>query len=227
MLKAILFDLDGTLVNTDPLHFKIWHEILQTYNTEIDHSFYKTYISGRQNPQIIQDLIPQLSVSEGAELAEYKEARFREIALELQPIAGLMEMLTWIETEGLRKAVVTNAPRENARFMLEVLQLTERFEFVVLGEEMIAGKPDPAPYQYALEQCKIQPSEAIVFEDSPSGIRSAVGAEIYTIGVASTHEPAVLKAIGASLVINDFNDLQLWAKIKSLLGTEEAVEMTE
>ena len=227
MLKAILFDLDGTLANTDPLHFKIWQEILQTYNQKIDHPFYKTYISGRQNPEIIKDLIPQLSITQGEELAEYKEARFREIALELQPLAGLMEMLTWIETEGLKKVVVTNAPRENARFMLEVLKLTERFEFVVLGEDMIAGKPDPAPYQYALEQLKIQPTEAIVFEDSPSGIRSAVAAGIYTFGVASTHEPSVLKAIGASQIINDFNDLQMWATIKSLLGTEEVLEMTE
>ncbi len=227
MLKAILFDLDGTLANTDPLHFKIWQEILQTYNKEIDHPFYKTYISGRQNPEIIKDLIPQLSIKAGEELADHKEARFREIALELQPLAGLLEMLTWIETVGLNKAVVTNAPRENARFMLEVLQLTERFEFVVLGEDMTAGKPDPAPYKYSLEQLKIQPSEAIVFEDSPSGIRSAVAAGIYTIGVASTHEPSVLKAIGASQVVNDFNDLPMWAKIKSLLGTEKAVEMTD
>ncbi len=227
MLKAILFDLDGTLANTDPLHFKIWQEILQTYNQEIDHPFYKTYISGRQNPQIIQDLIPQLSVQEGVELAEYKEARFREIAVDLKPMAGLMEMLAWMETEGLKKAVVTNAPRENAEFMLEVLQLTERFEFVVLGEEMIAGKPDPAPYQYALDRFQIQASEAIVFEDSPSGIRSGVAAGIETIGVASTHEPAVLKAIGASLVIDDFNDLPMWAKIKSLLATEAVIEMTD
>lgn len=227
MLKAILFDLDGTLANTDPLHFKIWQEILQTYNQEIDHPFYKTYISGRQNPQIIQDLIPQLSVQEGVELAEYKEARFREIAVDLQPMTGLMEMLAWIESKGLKKAVVTNAPRENAEFMLEVLQLTERFEFVVLGEDMIAGKPDPAPYQYALDRFKIQASEAIVFEDSPSGIRSGVAAEIETIGVASTHEPAVLKAIGASFVIDDFNDLPMWAKIKSLLATEAVIEMTE
>lgn len=227
MLKAILFDLDGTLANTDPLHFKIWQEILQTYKTEIDHPFYKTYISGRQNPEIIKDLIPQLSVAEGEKLAEHKEARFREIALELQPLAGLMEMLKWIETEGLKKAVVTNAPRENARFMLEVLKLTRRFEFVVLGEDMVAGKPDPAPYQYALERLQIHPSEAIVFEDSPSGIRSAVAAEIYTFGVASTHEPSVLRAIGASQIINDFNDLPMWEKIKLLLGTEEVLEMTD
>ncbi|MEL7034767.1 MAG: HAD-IA family hydrolase [Cyanobacteria bacterium J06592_8] len=227
MLKAILFDLDGTLTDTDPLHFKLWKEILQSYDIEIDHPFYKANISGGQNPEIIKNLIPQLSVEEGVELADSKEARFRESAEELQPLAGLMEMLDWIETTELRKAVITNAPRENAKFMLETLHLTPRFEFVVLGEDMIAGKPDPAPYKYGLEKMQIQPSEAIVFEDSPSGIRSAVGAGIYTIGVATTHEPSILKAVGASMIIQDFNDVQMWAKIQSLLGTEKTVQMTE
>jgi beta-phosphoglucomutase-like phosphatase (HAD superfamily) len=98
---------------------------------------------------------------------------------------------------------------------LKALNLKERFQTVVLGEEMTAGKPDPAPYQFCLKQLNIQPSEAIVFEDSPSGIRSAIGAGIDTIGVASTHAPDSLKQLGVSLVIDDFNNLEMWAKIRN------------
>ncbi len=220
MLKAILFDLDGTLANTDPLHFEVWQEILRTYQIEMDHSSYKRQISGRQNPEIIQDFLPQLSPSETEELADYKEARFREMALNLQPLEGLMEILAWVEQQGLKKAVVTNAPRLNATFMLDVLQLSERFKTVVLGEEMVAGKPDPTPYTFCLNQLQIQPQEALVFEDSPSGIRSAVSAGIETIGVASTHEPKTLKELGASQVIDNFEDLQLWERVKSLISLE-------
>lgn len=214
MLKAILFDLDGTLANTDPLHFKIWQDLLKEQGIEMDHDAYKVQISGRQNPEIIEDLLPHFSTTESENFANYKEQLFREQAEELQPLSGFLELLEWIESKPLKTAVVTNAPRENAYFMLEALNLTERFKTVVLGEEMTAGKPDPAPYKFCLQQLNIQPSEAIVFEDSPSGIRSAIGAGIDTIGVASTHHPEQLKQLGVSLVIHDFNNLEMWKKIR-------------
>jgi beta-phosphoglucomutase len=214
MLKAILFDLDGTLANTDPLHFKIWQELLQEQGIDMDHETYKAQISGRQNPEIIQDLLPHFSSTESQKFAEHKEQLFRERAQDLEPLPGFLELLEWVENQQLKTAIVTNAPRQNAYFMLKALNLKERFKTVVLGEEMTAGKPDPAPYQFGLKQLNIQPSEAIVFEDSPSGIRSAIGAGIDTIGVASTHEPEQLKQLGVSLVINDFHNSEMWTKIR-------------
>lgn len=213
MLKAILFDLDGTLVNTDPLHYQTWQEILRDYGMEIDRTFYKSKISGRLNPLIIQDLLPHLSLEAGQQLADCKEARFRDMALSLTPLAGLLELLAWIETQGLQKAVVTNAPVENVNFLLKVLKLADIFDTVVLGEEATAGKPDPACYKLALNQLSICAKEAIAFEDSPSGIQAAVGAGIYTIGVASTYEPHVLLQVGASMVIPDFKAHQLWQQL--------------
>ena len=218
MLKAILFDLDGTLVNTDPLHYQSWQEILRDYGMEIDRTFYKARISGRLNPLIIQDLLPQLSFEAGRQLADCKEARFREIALSLTPLAGLLDLLAWIEAQGLQKAVVTNAPAENVNFLLQVLKLADTFNTVVLGEDATAGKPDPACYKLALNQLGISATEAIAFEDSPSGIQAAVGAGIYTIGVASTYEPNVLSAVGAAMVISDFQEHRLWEHINFLVG---------
>ncbi|MGB3509457.1 MAG: HAD-IA family hydrolase [Microcoleaceae cyanobacterium] len=209
MLKAILFDLDGTLANTDPLHYETWKDILNHQGVTIDHSSYKLHISGKTNPVIIQDLLPHLSVAEAEKLAIYKEARFREIAFNLQPLTGLWEFIQWIEKQKLQKAVVTNAPRENVEFMLNVLQLADIFELIILAGEMTVGKPDPAPYKLSLEKLGISATEAIAFEDSTSGIKSAVGAGIYTVGVASTHEPESLLEVGASIVINDFSDKQL------------------
>ncbi len=218
MLKAILFDLDGTLANTDPLHYQTWQEMLRDYGLEIDRTFYQARISGRLNPLIVQDLLPQLTSQAGQQLADDKEARFREIALSLTPLAGLFDLLAWIETQGLQKAVVTNAPRENVNFMLQVLKLADTFDTVVLGEDATAGKPDPACYKLALSQLHISAKEAIAFEDSPSGIRSSVGAGIYTIGVASTHNPIALSKAGAAMVIPDFEEEKLGKFLVSLLG---------
>ncbi|MEW6493522.1 MAG: HAD-IA family hydrolase [Cyanobacteriota bacterium] len=226
MLKAILFDLDGTLVNTDSLHYQTWQDVLRDYGLEIEQAFYKAKISGRLNPIIVQDLLPHLSFEEGQQLADYKEARFREIALSLTPLAGLLDLLAWIDTHGLKKAVVTNAPRKNVEFMLEVLKLANRFDTVVLAEDATAGKPDPACYKLILNQFDIGTTEAkslkgdfaIAFEDSPSGIQSAVGAGIYTIGVASTYDPNILSSAGAAMVIPDFRDKKLWQRLEEWVG---------
>ncbi|AFZ35374.1 HAD-superfamily hydrolase, subfamily IA, variant 3 [Stanieria cyanosphaera PCC 7437] len=210
MLSAILFDLDGTLANTDPIHFSIWQELLAQYNIHCDRTFYQTYISGRTNAEIIQDLLPQLSSQEAIQLADLKEERYRHSASTLTPMPGLNQILEWMEQQQLKQAVVTNAPRENAYHMLTALNLTEVFPIVILAEDAPPGKPDPAPYNLALSRLGVQATEAIAFEDSPSGIRAAVAAGIVTIGVASTHASEHLIEAGAVMTIEDFTNQQLW-----------------
>ena len=150
MLTAILFDLDGTIVNTDPVHYQAWREMLLNYGIEIDETFYKTRISGRLNPEIVKDILPQLSPEAGALFADQKEALFRQKASYLKPLNGFSELLAWTQKYHIKRALVTNAPRLNAEFMLEVLEIEEIFDTVVLAEDCIAGKPDPAPYEAAL-----------------------------------------------------------------------------
>ncbi|MEH2071848.1 MAG: HAD-IA family hydrolase [Nostoc sp.] len=217
MLAAILFDLDGTIVNSDPIHYRAWEEMLSNFSIELDETFYKSRISGRLNPKIVQDILPQLSIAEGEKFADEKEALFRKLASRLQLMSGFSELLAWTEIHQLKRALVTNAPRLNAEYMLEVLGIKEAFHTIVLAENCIAGKPDPTPYQVALNKLGIQPEEAIALEDSPSGIRAAVGADIRTIGIASTHNPLILQEVGAFIAIPDFTDLQLWTLLNSLI----------
>lgn len=209
MLTALLFDLDGTLVETDSTHFRIWQTMLREHGLEIDRAFYKAKISGRLNPDIVAELLPQLSPEAQAQFIWQKEATFREQADSLEPLAGVVELLAWANQHSLRQAVVTNAPRENADFMLQALGLTAHFATVVLGDDLPKGKPDPLPYQEALQRLDAAAAETIAFEDSPSGIRSAVAAGIYTVGIASTHDPQGLSDLGAELVVSDFTDPRL------------------
>lgn len=223
MLAAILFDLDGTIANTDPIHYQAWREMLLGDDMDIDETFYKSRISGRTNPQIIEDLLPQLSPEEGIKFADEKEALFRQEARNiLQPLDGFSELLAWTDTYQLKRALVTNAPKLNVQFILEVLDIQEVFDTVVMPENGIAGKPDPAPYQVALSRLGITAEQTIALEDSPSGIRSAVGAGIRTIGVTTTQEPKVLQAVGAFMTIPDFTDLQLWTLLNSSVQQDVA-----
>ncbi|MGL5926980.1 HAD family hydrolase [Chroococcidiopsis sp.] len=216
MLAAILYDLDGTIVNTDPLHFRIWQALLKEHGIEIDEEFYKNRMSGRLNPFIVRDLFPEFSSEEVIKFSDRKEAQFRELAAELTPIPGLLEVIAWADERGIKQAVVTNAPPENAKHMLSVLNLEHRFERVFVSQEIGMAKPDPGPYLYALAYFGLNAQQALVFEDSPSGIRSAVGAGIPTVGIASSQTPAELDDLGVMLAIPDFTDSQLWG----LLGNK-------
>lgn len=207
MKEAILFDLDGTLTNTDAIHYETWGDILKTYDLTIDPIFYDRHFSGRMNKDILQDILPQLSVAEAIALGNHKEAEFRRRAeTSLKPLPGLISLLDWCDREGIKKAVVTNAPVDNAEFMLSALRLRDRFPVVVIGEQVTFGKPHPMPYQVGLQKLGTEAQKAIAFEDSPTGINSAVEAALLTIGIDSTHNAQKLYDAGASFVISDFTD---------------------
>lgn len=217
MLSAILFDLDGTLVHSDPIHFTAWQNVLQKFNLVIDLEFYRRKISGRTNAAIIRDILPELSPEEAERLAEAKEIEFRNLCRQLAPLPGLSDLLSWTKQHNLKQAIVTNAPPANAQFFLEKLNLTDSFPVVVLAEDAPPGKPHPAPYLLALQRLGVKNSEAIVFEDSPSGIQAAIQAGIYTIGVTSTHSASTLLDMGVAMTINDFRDERLWERLNKLL----------
>lgn len=223
MLKAVLFDLDGTLANTDPIHFQVWQTLLASHGITVDQAFYDRFISGRLNPDIVRDLLPQFSDDAGLAFSVHKETQFREMAAhQLQRMPGLTDFLHHIEQQGYATALVTNAPRPNADFMLKTLALNGVFQPVIIADDLSRGKPDPLPYQTALDQLEVQPDEALVFEDSPTGVRAAVAAAIPTIGVTSTHSNERLCQLGALFTIADFTDPRLLAYGSNPVLTESS-----
>lgn len=211
-LKGILFDIDGTLTNSDPLHFRAFQELLQEVNFQdgvpIDEEFFRQRISGRHNPEIARDLFPQWTEERRREFYEAKESRFRDLASTvLQRMPGLTEFLELVDQQGYRKAAVTNAPRANTELMLQALGLDTYFEVVVLGEECPRAKPHPDPYQHALKALDLTPEQALVIEDSPSGMAAAVAAGIAVVGITSGQTAETLMGSGAAMIIADFHQL--------------------
>jgi len=204
LYRALLFDLDGTLAETDSLHLPTWVDTLRPYGIEMDEEFYRERISGRSTPKIVEDLLPYLSTEEGRMLADAKEASFRERAVELEPLPGLLAFMREAKSRGLSLALVTNAPAQNVESILLALELEVFFDEVVLSDDVGPVKPDPAPYRAALERLGIAPEEAVAFEDSTSGLASSVAAGIPTVGIASTQEPETLEEAGAFMVARDF-----------------------
>jgi HAD superfamily hydrolase (TIGR01509 family) len=215
MLEAILFDLDGTLADTDSIHFAVWQDILVRFDLDIDRTFYQKRISGRTNSKIIQDIIPQLSLEDAWKLATEKEETYRRTVNSLLPTPGLDKLINFTEQLAIKRAVVTNGPEDNATYMLKILRLKDTFPTVITAKEAPPGKPHPAPYKLAVSRLGVTSQNAIAFEDSAAGIHSAVGAGIYTIGVTSTYDSKTLLDAGASMTIKDFNNQALWELLHS------------
>lgn len=211
MLDALLFDLDGTLTDTDHLHrVAIQQLLLEEDNRPFDEAEFMEKCSGRANAQMCQLLFPERGVAEHQAFAERKEARFRALSTTLVPIPGLLRLLEWATAEGIGRVVVTNAPRANADHMLGALGLLEAFAHVIVAEDLARAKPDPLPYQTGLLKLGASAERAIAFEDSIPGLTAAKGAGIFTVGLATSQAPQALLAAGADLVIDTFDDARLW-----------------
>ncbi|MBM6596739.1 HAD family hydrolase [Microvirga pudoricolor] len=210
MLKALIFDMDGTLTHSDPVHLQAFARILAPEGVTIDETIYRSTIIGRTNDAIFASLLPHKTVEEHEDFADRKEAAFREMASDLKPLDGLGELFDWADAQGLKLALVTNAPRLNAEHMLDALGISDRFVVKITIEDVARGKPDPLPYLTALQRLGVSADEALVFEDSPSGMRAAKAAGIFGFGILTGLSAEEMREVGADRAIPDFHDPALW-----------------
>ncbi|MGY1448943.1 HAD family hydrolase [Pseudomonas chlororaphis] len=220
MLNALLFDLDGTLTDTDQLHLLALQQLLLEEEGRVfTQEEFAAHVSGQANANMCRYLFAQRSVAEHEAFADRKEVRFRQLSPRLTPMPGLLHLLDFARERGIGMCVVTNAPRANAEHMLDVLGLGDRFDSVLVAEELPRAKPDPLPYLTGLECLGASAEAGIAFEDSIPGLTAAVGAGLFTVGLATSQSPEALLAAGAHLVVEDFNDPRLWAVIERMLGS--------
>ncbi|AZD11495.1 Beta-phosphoglucomutase [Pseudomonas chlororaphis] len=213
-LSALLFDLDGTLIDTDDLHLNAYNQLLARWGKSMSLEYYKAHVMGFPDDMIFSGLFPQAPATQYPELAAQKEAMFRAQLRETTPVPGVLRTLDYAQAAGIPMAVVTNAPRENAEAMLQGLGIAERFDALVIGGELARGKPDPLPYLTALQLLDASADQALAFEDSLAGVRSAAAAGIHTFGMLSGLEETQLREAGARSIIRDFNDEALWQRLQ-------------
>jgi len=209
-LRALLFDLDGTITDTNELHFQATITALKVFGLSIDRQTYMNVVYGAPNEAIAAHFFPGDDGAKQQRYIDTKEQVYRDLVTALDPTPGLIRLFEWVDAHDLRLALVTNAPRENMECVLAALNLTDRFDTIVLAEDLPAGKPDPLPYLTGLRNLGATADQAIGFEDSEPGLHALQAAGLFSIGLATGLSADALLSHGANLAINDFTAVDLW-----------------
>ena len=226
MKTALLFDLDGTLVDSDPEHLAAFQRVFGPHGISLDHSEYAANIMGASNELIASRYLSHLSLLEQAATLDAKEAAYRDNLRDLEPILGALALLDYADRRGLKRAVVTNAPRANAEKVLAALGVRQRLPILVIAGELARSKPDPLPYLTALERTGASAAHSVAFEDSLSGVRAAAAAELAVVGMTTTLDSQTLLEAGATFAASNFTDPRIFRLIEARLysGAEEGAK---
>lgn len=218
MLKAILFDMDGVLVNNLEVHREAFAEFFRRYGVE--RSFDElSRVFGKGNDDIMGELMPRDVVERVGirELGYEKEAIYRELyAPTITPQEGLLDLLAECEKEGVRCAVGSSGYRANVDFVLDKCHIERYFEAAVAGDEVTRCKPDPEIYLTAAAKLGVAAEECVVFEDAEAGIESAKRAGMRVVALATTFSRDFLAQTDADLIIDDFRDISV-ADLRNLV----------
>lgn len=207
MIKAVLFDFDGVVVRSEPLHKRTFLELLAPYKVEVsDERWYREF-AGTGSRHIFEVLVREFGIGEDVgSLVERRkklyEGYLRDGALKAMP--GVKPFLRSLRRHGLKAAIVSGSHRTNVELALSLLGLGGYFDLIVSGDDLKLRKPDPAPFLHAASLLGVRPDECVVLEDSRSGMMAARAAGMRLVCVQS--HPSIDTST-CSLKIKDFRGL--------------------
>jgi beta-phosphoglucomutase len=210
-MKAVIFDMDGVIVDTNPHHRIAWRNYYERYGKTLSDADFVEHVSGKHNDDILGHLFAEktLTTEESKQLAYEKEALFRELYRPvITPVAGLIPFLKALKSANILTAVATSAPVENLDFVMDALGIRAYFD-ALLNESMVSHpKPDPEIYQKAMALLGVEPTDSIIFEDSMTGIQAAKASGATVVGIATTQSPDELRPFVDDIALN-FTEMTL------------------
>jgi HAD superfamily hydrolase (TIGR01509 family) len=205
--RAVLWDMDGVLVDSGELHYRAWHETLSELSIPFDRQkFRQTF--GMNNTRILTILIGK-PLGEGflKMVSDRKESRFRDlIPGNLLLLPGVLKWLKNLQANAILQAVASSAPQENIEAILDALDIRLYFSAMISAADM-PGKPDPMVFLEAAKQLQAQPRQCVVVEDAVAGIMAARQAGMKCIAVSTTHPKSEL--VAADIVVDSLEELSL------------------
>jgi beta-phosphoglucomutase len=202
-IRALIFDMDGVIIDSNPWHRVAWEEYTRRHGVEMTEAMQQR-MYGKRNDEIIRDFLgDHLNALEVFAHGAAKETLYRELMkprIEESLVPGIREFLA--RYRNLELAVATNAEAANVDFVLDGTGLRPLFRIIMDGHQVTHPKPHPEIYLRVAEALQLPPENCVVFEDSHTGVKSGLAAGMRVIGVGTTHDDLN----GVSLSVRDFND---------------------
>ena len=211
MCRGVIFDMDGVLIDSHPIHKKVWSQFLASVNRPVSDDELDFVLDGRKREEILRHFLGDLSEDRLKEYGRRKDELYAESSKDLRTIAGVEEFLASLEAAGLLMAVGTSASFQRARDTLAVLGILPRFSALVTGNDVANGKPDPEIFLRAAERLNLAARNLLVVEDAVSGVNAAKAAGMKCLGIAANGRGGDLRAAGADHVIPDYSEISLQA----------------
>ena len=202
--RAVLWDMDGTLLDSAEYHWLSWREVLAAEGFELTRERFAESF-GRRNDATLRAYFGEgFPLSEVERIGAIKEARYREMVrrhgVELLP--GVGRWLAHLKANGWRQALASSASLLNVEAILGELKIEDFFDAIVSAEDVQTGKPDPEVFLAAAARVSAPPARCVVIEDAPAGLEAARLAGMRTIGVQSSHT-----SLQADVVVRTLDDL--------------------
>jgi beta-phosphoglucomutase len=206
---AAIFDMDGTLIDNTPFHFKAWQQLFKKRNLpELSRETYLTGISGVPIINTIKKFFGEdLDEAEQKALVKEKQQLYQDAFKPyLRPINGLENFLTELKDAGVKIALATSSNMDDVDFIFGTIPIRQYFDAIIIGSMVSQPKPSPQIFLKAAEQLGARPEMCVVFEDSLSGLKAGNNAGMKVVGITTAHPAQTITNL-ANLVINDYADV--------------------
>jgi beta-phosphoglucomutase len=206
-IQAVIWDLDGVIIDSADEHRRSWHRLAQEEGLPFtDEQFWATF--GQRNDTIIPLLWGETSPERVRELADRKEAYFREFIRETAaPLPGAIELQSALKEAGYQQALASSTPIANIDLISEALGLKRYLTVLVSGESVAHGKPAPDVFLKAASELGVEPGKCLVIEDAVAGVEAALAGGMYCIAVAYERDLPGLRA--ATLMVKDLTEVNV------------------
>ena len=210
MIKGVIFDMDGTIVDSLPYHYRAWETFFEENKVENFSEKLKDYKGGGTLDLMTAVYGDKYSRKELKIMTDDKEIIFREIYKNnVLSIKWFMEIFELIKSKKILVGLASNAIRKNVKMILSELKIYEKFDSIICGDEVEKGKPDPEMFNETVNRFKLKKEECLIFEDSVEGVTAAVNSNVDVIGITSSSSDKILRDKGCKLTIENYIDFDL------------------
>jgi len=215
-IEAIIFDMDGVLVDSEPLHEKTAKMTLREYNIEIPASEWE-HFSGTTDWDMFTYIVKNFTDGNVSveELVAHRNKTYLEVApKKIEMVKGAYDFIRQIRQKGLKIALTTSSTKDIQQMVFNKFHLHRYFDAIITGDEIKHGKPHPEPYQKTVKKLGIAPKNCLVIEDSTNGIKSAKAAGSIAVGITTSFPKKTLQNAGADYVVDTFQELSdIWNNV--------------